>query len=108
MLLGLGELRAGARTGHHVVGLLRHRARDLRAQPLGHRLGLVARHLLQRAGEHHGLAGDRRVRLHRLHRLDFDFVEQRVERVDVARLLEELDHRLGHHLADALDRVQIL
>ena len=57
----LAELRARARAGHHVVGLLRHRARDLGAEALGHRLGLVARHLFQGAGEHHGLAGDRGV-----------------------------------------------
>ena len=36
VLLGLGELRAGARTGHHVIRLLRHRARRLGSQPLGH------------------------------------------------------------------------
>ena len=55
------ELRAGAGAGDDEVGLLRHRARDLGAEPLGHRLRLVAGHLLQRAGEDHGLAGDRRV-----------------------------------------------
>ena len=47
-LLGLGELGAGARPGHDVIGLLRHRARRLGAEPLGRGLGLLARHLLQR------------------------------------------------------------
>src|SRR5258708_107270 len=61
VLLGLCEFRAGAGTGDHVIRLLRHRARSLGAEPLGHGLGLVARHLLQRAGEDDGLAGDRRV-----------------------------------------------
>ena len=51
--------------GDDEVGLLRHRARDLGAEPLGQRLGLVAGHLLQRAGEDHGLAGDRRMRRRR-------------------------------------------
>src|SRR6266545_3378842 len=57
-ILGLGELRARAGTRNHVVGLLRHRACGLGAEPLGHGLGLVARHLFERAREYDGLAGD--------------------------------------------------
>ncbi len=59
-LARLGELGAGIGAGHHVVGLLGDRARHLGAQPLGQRLGLGARHLLERAGEHHRLVGDGR------------------------------------------------
>src|SRR5215211_1488392 len=55
---GLGELRAGARPGDHVVGLFGYRSSHLGAEALGHALGLVARHLLQCSSEHHGLAGD--------------------------------------------------
>jgi MFS transporter, DHA1 family, multidrug resistance protein len=54
------KLGAGAGAGDDEVGLLRHRARHLRPQPLRHRLGLLPRHPLQRPGEHHRLAGDRR------------------------------------------------
>ncbi len=46
-LARLVQLRSGAGPGHHVVRLLRHRARHLGAEPLGGGLGLVARHLLQ-------------------------------------------------------------
>ena len=60
-LLCFLELGTGAGTGDHVVGLLRHRTRHLGAQPFGGRFGLVAGHLFQRAGEHDGLAGDRRI-----------------------------------------------
>ena len=56
---GLLELRARAGARHDDVGLLRDGARDLGAEPLGHGLGLLARHLLERAGEHHRLARDR-------------------------------------------------
>src|SRR5689334_9452084 len=55
--LGLVELRAGARPRDHIIRLLRYRASGLGAETLRHRLGLIARHLLERAGEHHGLAG---------------------------------------------------
>src|SRR5262245_43518342 len=54
----LGELRARARAGNDIIGLLRHRSRGLGAEPLGFGLRLLARHLLERTGEHHGLAGD--------------------------------------------------
>ena len=65
----LFQLRAGARARHHVVGVLGHRAGHLGAEPLGARLRLGARHALERAGEHHGLAGDRRGVIDRLERL---------------------------------------
>src|SRR5262245_7275997 len=61
-VLGLGELGAGAGTRDYIVGLLRYRARGLGAEPLRHRLGLIPRHLLKRAGENDGLAGDDRIR----------------------------------------------
>src|SRR4051812_16558367 len=54
------ELGAGTWAGDDEVGLLRHRAGNLGAEPLGHRLRLLARHPLERTGEHNGLAGDRR------------------------------------------------
>src|SRR5258705_3495782 len=60
-VLRLAKLRAGAGAGDHIVGLLRHRARDLGAEPLGHGFGLVAGHLFERAGEDHGLARHYRI-----------------------------------------------
>src|SRR5260370_19362875 len=54
-VLGLAELRAGAGAGDHVVDLLRHRARDLGAQPFRHGFRLVAGRLFERAGEDHSL-----------------------------------------------------
>src|SRR3712207_9186486 len=66
-------------------------------EPLGHGLGLLAGHLLQGAGEHHGLARDRRTRGGRhLHGFRGDFREKRIEHLLVVLLLEELD--------DGLDR----
>ncbi len=72
-------------------------------RPLGHGLGLVAGHALQRAGENHGLAGDRAVALHRLHRKSPHLRQQRVQRRLVMRLHEEIGHGLGHDLADPVD-----
>ena len=59
VLGGILELRPRPRPGDEHVSLRRDRARDLGAQPLGHRLGLVAGHPLQRASEDHDLAGNR-------------------------------------------------
>ena len=105
----LVSLEPASAAGDHVVGLLRDRAGDLGAEPLGQRLGLGACHLLQRAGEHHRLVGDRRRRGRCAHeRLDSHLRQQVVERLDVVGLAEEVDQRIDHRLADALDVVEIL
>src|SRR5262249_59135230 len=52
-LFGLAEFGSGARTRHHVVGLLRHRAGGLGAEPFRHGLGLVAPHLLDPPRDDH-------------------------------------------------------
>ena len=78
-------------TGDDEIGLGRHRAGDLGAQPLGHRLGLAARHLLERAGEDDGLAGDLAVgRDGDDIGLGADLLEQRVEHLVVALVAEEV------------------
>src|SRR5271155_711042 len=107
-LARLGELRAGAGAGDDEVGLGRDRAGHFGPEPLGDRLGLVASHPLERPGEDDGLAGERMAGGDRLHRLDTDFPDQRVERRLVARLGEEIGDRLGDHRPDALDRRQLL
>src|SRR5690606_6200674 len=58
-LARLRELRASVGTCHDVVRLLRDRAGHLRAHALGLRLGLVARHALEAARKHDGLARHR-------------------------------------------------
>src|SRR6202790_1797828 len=107
VLLGLGEFRAGAGTGDHVIGLLRHRTRRLGAQPLGGGLGFVARHLLQRAGEDHGLAGDRRVALRLFGIEDRDFPGQPLDDAAVMALAEIGPDTGDHGLADLVDRVHL-
>ena len=73
------------------------------------RLGLVARHLLERAGEHHGLAGDRRVASSRSSMaVTVTCSSRSVERFAVVRLVEELDDRVRHHLADPVDGIEVL
>ena len=57
--LRLGELASRLAAGDDVVGLLRHRSRDLAAERLDHLLGVLARERRQRAGEDEGLAGER-------------------------------------------------
>src|SRR5690606_40676103 len=56
---GLGEFAAGGFAGDDEAGLLRDAARDLAAQSLQARAGLVARHRRQAASEHHRLPGER-------------------------------------------------
>ena len=96
------------RAGDDIVGLLRHRAGGLGAEPLGHRLRLVARHLFQRAGEHHGLAGDGRIGLRLLG------VEDRAPAWSAARRCRGCGSRrnrpamrLDHGVADLVERIHL-
>src|SRR4051794_3036067 len=57
--LRLLELGARRRTRDHVVGLLRHRRRDLAAGGVDALGGLLAREVGQRPGEYERLAGQR-------------------------------------------------
>ena len=101
------ELGAGAGAGDDDVRLLGHRARHLGPEALGHGLGLLARHLLQRAREDHRLAGHGALAGHRLQRLRRDLLQQRVDDLEVVRLAEEVGDGLGHHGPDALDGVEL-
>ena len=101
------SFEAGAGAGDHEVGLGGDRARHLGAEALGHRLRLVARHANERAGEHHRLAGDRRVGGDRLHGAHLHLGEQPVELLLVMLLVEELHDRLRHDRADPLDAVDL-
>ena len=53
------SLVPGSSPRHHVIGLLRHRPRDLAARRLDELGGLGAGEVRQRAGQHHGLAHQR-------------------------------------------------
>src|SRR5262245_43499874 len=89
-LRGFAGLRARIGADDDVVGLFRHRARDLRAQGLGAGLGLVAGHLLQAAREHHGLALDRRAAGLRTDEiLDVQFFLQLVQDLQIMLLAEK-------------------
>ena len=107
-LARLRQFRAGARPGDDEIGLGGDRAGHLGAQPLGDRLGLVARHPLERPGEDDGLAGERMAGRDRRHRLDRHFLQERVERGLVALLGEEVGDRLRHNRPDAFDRREFL
>src|ERR1019366_10268849 len=90
--LGLRELGAGFGAGDDVVGLLRHRARDLAALRLDHLLRVFARQRWQGAGEDEGLAGERLRR-----RAGFAFalrpfdpcLQPAIDDLEVMRLVEE-------------------
>ncbi len=104
----LVELRTCARTRDHIVGLLRHRTRNLGAKPLRHRLGLVARHLFQRAGEHHGLAGNGRI-LRSLGILDRRPVRSAARQSpNYATRQKYLVMTVDDRLADLIERVHFL
>src|SRR6185437_2678495 len=108
VLLRFRELRAGARAGDDVVGLLRYRARGLGAETLSHRLGLVAGHLFQRAGEHHGLAGDRRIALRLLGVDDLlKFLDQAIDNAAVVALAKIGSDRLDDGVADLVERIHL-
>ena len=84
------ELRAGARSGHEVVGLLRHGARRLAARRPHGVLGLLAAERLERPGHDDGLARERPV-LVRLARVahhgtlrDHARLDQLAQRVDAS------------------------
>ena len=95
-VLGLLQLRAGTGAGDHQVGLFRDRPGHLGAERLGPRLGLRPAHPFQRAGEHHGLAGDRRIDIsRRLDRLDLQRGDQGLHGIAVMRLGEELDQSIA-------------
>jgi len=61
-------------------------AGDLGAETFGRGFGLIARHFLQRAGEHHGLAGDRRVRPRLFGVKDMDVLGQSLDAAAVVLL----------------------
>ena len=108
---GLLGLRAGVGADHQIVGLLRDRAGDLGAQRLGARLGLGAGHLLQRAGEDDGLAGDRRIGdglPGAVNSATVDLALEIVEQVEVMLLGEEADDIGGDRGADAVDVVELV
>ncbi len=80
----------------------------LRAEPLGHRLRLVAGHFLERAGEHDCLAGDGRIHRRLLGIEDGDFLHQRIDDLAIVRLAEIARDRLDDRLADLVDVVHFL
>src|SRR6202163_3959677 len=88
VLFGFRELGAGTRPRDHIIRLLRYRARRLGPETLGLGLGLVARHLFQRAGEDHGLAGNRRAALRLFGIEDGDFLCQPLDDAAVMALAE--------------------
>ena len=81
---------------------------DFRPEAFRHRLGFVARHPLERAGEDHDLAGDRAGGRHRLQRLRRHLRQKPVEQILIMRLSEEIGQRLDHRRPDAVDRVECL
>src|SRR5262249_41900297 len=107
-LLRARELRAGARAGDHVVGLLRDRARSLGAEPLGHGFRLLAGHLFERAGEHHGLAGYRGMPRRALGVEDSHFAGQALDDAPVVLLAEIGLQALDDGVADLIDRIELL
>ena len=104
----LGELRAGAGAGHHVIRLFRNRAGDLGAQTLGHGLGFVARHLLQRAGEDDGLPGNRRIGRRPLSVDDVSHLRgEPLDNFPVMALAEIRCDSVDHRVADLIDIVHL-
>src|ERR1035437_5469320 len=107
VLFGFGQFRAGAGARDHVVGLLRHRAGGLGAQALGRGLGLLARHLLQAACKHHGLAGDRAVGLRLFGVEDFYLFGQPLDDAAVVAFAEISLDAFDHRFADLVERVHL-
>src|SRR5207247_7809249 len=62
------------------------------AQPLGRRLGFVARHPFQRAGEHHGLARHGRIALRFFGVENRDFLLQALDDAAVMALARSEEH----------------
>jgi hypothetical protein len=107
VLLRVLQLRARTGTGDDIVRPLRHRARDFRAEPLGSRLGLIARHLFQRAGEHHRLGHNRRMALRLLRVEDLHLVRQPLDDAAVVVLAEIGGDALDHGVADLIERIHL-
>src|ERR1043165_7548917 len=86
---------------------LRHRARGLGAEPLGHRLGLVAGHLLERAGEYDSLPGDHRARRRLLGFGDRPLRRQPLDEAAVVRLAEIGGDGIDHGITDLVEVVHL-
>src|SRR4029077_19047211 len=106
-LARLVELGACTRPRHHIIGFLRHRAGGLGAEPLGHRLRFLARHLFQGAGEHHGLARDHGVACGLLGLLDAHLFGETLDDLAIVLLLEIRSERVDHRLADLVERIHL-
>src|SRR6516164_8823035 len=104
----LVELAPGAWPGDEVIGLLRHRARYLGAEPFGHGLGLIAGHLLERAGEYHGLAGDRGIAARLLGVADANLRGETFDAAKVVWFAEIIAQALDHGVADLIERIHFL
>src|SRR5919204_1372662 len=81
------KLAARLRAGHHVVGLLRHRSRDLVPARLERRARFLARHAGKRAREDERLAARPRLARQRLHP---NRPGQALDDIAVVRLAHEL------------------
>src|SRR5581483_7632496 len=95
---GALELGSGLGAGHHVIGLLRHRCRDLVPAGLERLACFFARHALERPGKHEGLAAFPATPCRGAH---FDGLRQAVDHLTVVRLVHELVDRLRELRADA-------
>src|ERR1700719_5213956 len=104
----LGELRPRVRSGHHIVGLFRHRGGHLGAKPLSHGLGLIAGHFFERAGEHHGFAGDRGIRARFLGVANAHLHGETLDTLAIVWLAEIIAKALDHGVADLIERVHLL
>ena len=86
--------------------LARDRSGHARAERLGLRLGFVAAHRLEAAGEHDRLAAHPRFARFDDERRRRYLGEQIVPDLPVVRLVEEVAERLDHYRADAVDRAR--
>ena len=100
---GLLHLRSRARPCDEEIGLGAHRSAGLRAQPLGLRLGLVAAHGFELAGEDHRLARDGAALRFHLEARRRDLRQDIVPHRAVVILVEEIAQGLDHGAADPVD-----
>src|SRR5260370_39750427 len=96
----LFQLRARLRTCHHEVRLAAARRRDASARSHDLALGLLARHRIERPGQHKRLVAKRTASLHFGGRLHLQKVDQPLDRFEISRLAERLAGTVPHFPAD--------
>src|SRR5579872_4154412 len=106
----LAQLGARLRAGHDEVGLAADRGSHAAAGGANLLLRLLARHGLERPGQNEALVAQRRAPVggRRCKRLQIEMLQQPLDRLAVARLVEVFANTAGDLVADIADGAQVV